>query len=83
MQTIQELLSRIRWDEQLASDNFEIGYFDRVEHRIIRVSFKELRFSENDHYSFEIIDEDEELHSIPYHRVREIYQNGILIWQRK
>ena len=28
---IQELLSRIRWDESFGKGDFEIGYYDRVD----------------------------------------------------
>lgn len=83
MQTAQEILSRIRWDENLAKDEFVIGYYDRVEHEIIRVAFKEIHFPQDDHFSFEVVDEYEDIHSIPYHRVKEIYQNGKLIWHRE
>jgi len=82
MKTAQEILSRIRWDNNLANDEFVVGYFDRLEHEIIRVAFKEIHFPQDDHFSFEVVDEDENIHSIPYHRVKEIFQNGELIWHR-
>ena len=82
METAQDILNRIRWDEHLATDEFVIGYYDRVEGQIIKVAFTEIRFPEDHHFQFELIDEDGELRSIPYHRVREIYQNGQLIWRR-
>ncbi|WP_455196861.1 DUF504 domain-containing protein [Kaarinaea lacus] len=82
MQTAQEILNQIRWDERLATDEFVIGYFDRVADQIIKVAFREIRFPEDHHFQFELIDEEGELRSIPYHRVREIYQNGQLIWRR-
>lgn len=82
MQTAQDILNQIRWDERLATDSFVVGYYDRVEDQIIRVAFKEIRFPEDHHFQFEIIDEEGELLSIPYHRVREVYQNGQLIWRR-
>jgi len=82
METAQDILNRIRWDEHLATDEFVIGYYDRVEGQIIKVAFTEIRFPEDHHFQFELIDEDGELCSIPYHRVREIYQNGQLIWRR-
>jgi uncharacterized protein (UPF0248 family) len=82
MQTAQDILNRIRWDERLATDTFMIGYYDRVEDQIIKVAFTEIRFPEDNHFQFEIIDEEGELASIPYHRVREIYRNGQLIWHR-
>ena len=82
MLTAQEILNQIRWDERLTADAFVIGFYDRVEDKIIKVAFSEIRFPEDHHFQFEIIDDEGELRSIPYHRVREIYRNGQLIWHR-
>jgi uncharacterized protein (UPF0248 family) len=79
---IHELLNRIRWDKQFAQGAFRIGYFDRLQHRIIEVDLAELMFDEQDHFSFSVIDEDGEIHTVPLHRVRRVYKDGKLIWQR-
>jgi len=42
MQTINELLSRIRWDRECGRSSFEIGYYVRVEESIIRIPFDEI-----------------------------------------
>lgn len=41
---IQDLLHRIRWDPEFGRDEFIIGYYDRVEHEIILVPFREISF---------------------------------------
>ena len=76
-------MNRIRWDQGWAGDDFEIGYYDRVERRVMIVPFKKISFPKDDHFSFEVIDKEGELHSVPYHRVKEIYRNGRLIWHRE
>ncbi|WP_024299423.1 DUF504 domain-containing protein [Methylomicrobium lacus] len=83
MKPVQEMLNRIRWDEAWADDEFKIGYYDRVEQRIVVVAFKEIFFPKDDHFSFDLIDQEGEWHSVPYHRVKAIYRNGRLIWHRK
>ena len=83
MQPIQELLSRIRWDREFARSEFIIGYYDRVEQRIIRVPFRALHFEADDHFAFQLLDEDGITHSVPYHRVKELYRDGELIWHRE
>ncbi|WP_374086889.1 DUF504 domain-containing protein [Methylomicrobium lacus] len=83
MKPVQEMLNRMRWDKTWADDEFKIGYYDRIEKRIIVVAFKEIFFPKDDHFSFELIDQEGELHSVPYHRVKAIYRNGCLIWQRE
>ena len=80
---IQELLNRIRWDVQFAQGEFEIGYFDRVEHRIIRVPFREVYFDADDDFAFQVTDADGVVHSIPLHRVKEVVKDGELIWHRE
>lgn len=42
MQTIKELLSRIGWDSAFCDAEFELGYWDRVERKVINVSLKSL-----------------------------------------
>jgi len=80
---VRDLLNRIRWDAEFSAGKFDIGYFDRVEGRIIRVSMSEVSFPEHDHAAFEFIDSDGVSHHVPLHRVREVFKNGVLIWQRK
>lgn len=79
---IHELVSRIRWDEEYGKADFVIGYYDRVEERIIPVSLKELYFDKEDHFDFELLDEDGVTHTIPLHRIRQVFRNGELVWER-
>ena len=79
---IHELLSRIRWDRQFGEGDFVIGYYDRVEDAVIRVPMRELFFQPDNHFAFDLIDLDGALHSVPLHRIREVYKNGKLIWHR-
>lgn len=80
---IQELLNRIRWDAHFACGDFEIGYYDRVADRIIRVPFRQIAFDADDDFAFQITDADGVVHSIPLHRVKEVVKDGALIWHRE
>jgi uncharacterized protein (UPF0248 family) len=82
MVPIHELLSRIRWDPQFGQGEFVIGYYDRVAHSIIRVPLRQFYFDPSDHFACQITDEEGELHMVPFHRIREVYRDGTLIWQR-
>lgn len=82
MLPIHKLLSRIRWDPRFRVGRFEIGYFDRLERRIIAVPFESLHFPAAAPKMFEIRDEEGELRRIPFHRVRRVYRDGRIIWQR-
>lgn len=83
MITIRALLNRIRWDREYGRGNFTVGYFDRIEERIILVPLVEVRFDPDDHFSFQLTDAAGEPLAIPLHRVCEVYRNGELIWRRE
>lgn len=59
-----------------------IGYLDRVKKQIRHVPLRELFFEAGDHFSFDLIDDEGRMHCIPLHRIREVYKDGALIWQR-
>ena len=80
---IHQLLSRIRWDKAFGQADFLIGYYDRVEDRIIRVPLREISRDPDDHFCFDLMDHDGEWHTIPLHRIKEVYRNGELIWHRE
>ncbi len=79
---IQDLLHRIQWDPVFGKAEFEIGYFDRVTGKIARVPFRHVRFEKGEHFAFDAIEDDGSVHSVLLHRVREVWRNGGLIWQR-
>ena len=83
MLPIQELLSRIRWDNAFASGNFEIGYYDRVERKIIQVPFQQVHMTSGDHFSCQVTDPDGYVHDVPFHRIKEVRKDGLLIWHRE
>lgn len=82
MQPIQQLLNRIRWDRDFAVGRFEIAYYDRLEKRLVRVPFQTLRFTPGEHFSFALQDSCGEEHTIPFHRVHQVFKDGRLIWER-
>jgi uncharacterized protein (UPF0248 family) len=83
MMPIQELLSRIRWDADFGKADFEIGYLDRIQQRIVRVPLKELAFVDDDPFDFQFYDQEGETHSVPLHRIKAVYRDGDLIWHRE
>ena len=80
---IQDLLNRIRWDQEFAKGNFKIGYYDRIEDKVIVIPLQQVLFPEQDHYTFQVMDPMGEIHRVPLHRVRDVYKDGELIWHRK
>ena len=79
---IHELLNRIKWDHEFGQAEFIIAYHDRFDANLVKVALKELFFDSEDHFDFELVDDMGITHSIPLHRIREVYRNGKLIWYR-
>lgn len=79
---VHELLNRIRWDPEFARGNFQLGYFDRIEQKIIVVPFREMDFPPDNPHTFRLVDTEGRIHRVPFHRVREVYRDGRRIWQR-
>lgn len=82
MTPIHELLHRIRWDRAFGQGRFEIGYLDRIEGTIHRVAFHAIAFPESDRRAFLVADDTGQPRRIPFHRIREVYRDGLCIWHR-
>lgn len=83
MQTILDLLNRIRWDSEFSQGSFEIGFDDHVAHQHIRIPFDAMQFDMHDHFFFHYYDEEGEGHDVPLHRIKSVYKDGELIWHRE
>ncbi len=79
---IHELLNRIRWDEAFGDARFAVGYWDRVRREIVVVPLARSALEHRDHYFVELAGTDGEAHGVPLHRIRTVFRNGRLIWQR-
>lgn len=82
MMPIQDLLNRIHWDREFGRADFEIAYYDRCERDLVRIPLAALHAVSGDHFAFDLTTAGGEVISVPYHRVREVYRDGRLIWQR-
>jgi uncharacterized protein (UPF0248 family) len=82
MKPIHELLARIRWDAEFAKSRFVIGYLDHVADKVLHVDLREIAWDADNPSFFDLTGEDGTSHSIPFHRVREVWRDGVLIWER-
>lgn len=83
MTPIHALLARIRWDRDFGRGRFTIGYRDRIARTIVRVPLARIEFDPADRARFTAIEPDGSVHQVPLHRVREVWRDGELIWQRR
>ncbi len=81
METIRELLNRIRWDDAFGQGAFEIGVYDRVVDAVEFHPLDELALEQGNHFAFTMA-VDGELLTIPFHRIREVRRDGQTIWKR-
>lgn len=82
MTPIHELLARIRWDPKFGKGKFALDYEDKVEHQLKRVPLERITIEPSQHFAFEVELEDGTLHTVPFHRVRKVWRDGMLIWER-
>lgn len=82
MTPIHELLARIRWDAEFARSRFVIGYLNHVAGRVLHADLRELAWDADNPSFFDLFDAEGVSHSIPFHRVREVWRDGVLIWER-
>jgi uncharacterized protein (UPF0248 family) len=83
MQPIHELLSRIRWDAEFGKGRFEITYEDHQLSKPVRIALDAIQWGEHHHFMFSTLTPLGEEVSIPLHRIREVYKDGLLIWSRE
>ena len=83
MTPLHELLSRIRWDGAFGAAQFELGYYDRVADRIVRVDLRDLSFDPENRAMLRLVDEEGHARSVPMHRVKEVWRNERVIWRRE
>jgi len=80
---IHKLLSRIQWDKEFGQGFFEIGYYDRAMDEIIRIPYSAIIIVRDNRYSIRIMDDEGIIHSVPMHRIKEVYKDRELIWHRE
>lgn len=77
---IKKLLDRIRWDFSFSQAYFELEYEDRVS-GLVRVALDQI--VSIDSQSFTLKDQYYGKVTIPLHRIKGVYRNGELIWERR
>lgn len=82
MRPLHELLNRVRWDREFGAARFELGYWDRVEGKIVRIALADAGLDHPEDETFALTAEDGSRVDIPLHRVRQVWRDGELIWSR-
>jgi uncharacterized protein (UPF0248 family) len=82
METIQQLLSRIRWDEAFGCGDFEIGIYDRISNNVEFLALDRIKLEKGNHFTFTTLIDGKFL-TIPFHRIREVRKDGECIWKRR
>lgn len=83
MTPIHELLARIHWDPAFGRGRFELAYLDRLHGSLVRVPLERIVVMPGERFGFDALEDDGSLHSVPFHRVRAVWRNGVLVWSRR
>lgn len=82
MVPLHQLLERIRWDAEFGKGRFRIGYADHLVGGLVTIELSEFHVDPDNRFMFDVFDERGERHSIPFHRVKQVFKDDKLIWQR-
>jgi uncharacterized protein (UPF0248 family) len=80
---IQDLLHRIWWDPAWRAGRFDIGYLDRVAGTLVRVPLHDLHLDGGAHPALTVHDPAGTAARIPLHRIRRVWRDGTVIWERR
>ena len=80
METIKDLINKIKWDKSLKPEEYTLEILDRLTNELKEIKYSDIIKLEGD---FMIIKGDEEEVEIPLHRVRKVRRNKKLVWERK
>ena len=80
MRPIHELINKIKWDPNEKSGAYSLLYYDRMQKCLIEFRFEEIQSIED---GFIKIFKEQELISIPFHRIKQVKKDGTIIWERK
>ena len=75
----KSLLNKIKWDKNIDPRRFTIGYFDRIQKRVIWIDYSNIKRIEG---TFMIVERQGEESHIPLHRIREAREDGRTVWKR-
>jgi uncharacterized protein (UPF0248 family) len=79
---IQALLSRLRHDPAFARGRWEIAYLDRALPSLVRLPLEAVHTRAHIGFVFDVVDEEGVARTIPYHRVRQVWHDGKVVWSR-
>lgn len=81
--TIRDWLNRLRWDEQMATGHWQLGYYDRVLNRVLPADLMPgpgLRLRGD---TVELEAPDGRRIRLPLHRARVLRRDGCVVWERR
>ena len=79
---IHSLIARILHDPEFGRGRWEISYLDRTQPNLVRVPFERVHPRHHIGFVFDVVDDEGVERSIPYHRVRQVWHDGKIVWSR-
>jgi len=79
MQTIKDLLNKIKWNNREKEEDYSIVYLDRVENKKKEIRYINIKSIDGNFMIFQHGLYD--VH-VPLHRIREVKKNNKVVWKR-
>ncbi|MFU8856117.1 MAG: DUF504 domain-containing protein [Deferrisomatales bacterium] len=80
LQTLRDLLGRIRWDSDFRQGSFRVGYRDRVREEIVRVPLQDVVVETGNRSSCDLKGPSGAV--FPFHWVPRVWRDAELLWSR-
>ena len=77
MQTIKDLINKIKWDKRENPEDYSLIYIDLGKKK--ELAYTDIKRLEG---NFMIIERGGEETEIPLHRIREVKKKGKIVWKR-
>ena len=77
MMPIIKLLNKIKWDDRENPDDYELGYYDRVEDKLIWIKYNTIQRMDG---MFMILIGEV---CIPTHRIKVVKNQDKVVWERE
>ena len=79
MITIEQLINKIKWDENEDPADYSLFYLDRVSNKLVEIKYEDiLRVNEG----FIVLEREGDETQIPLHRIRRVVKKEETVWER-
>lgn len=84
MQSIKDLINKIKWDKSENPTDFSLFYLDRISNKLKEIPYTKIKRVEDNFIVIEQEETGEEKEvQIPIHRIKVVKKKQVVVWRRK